>query len=73
MGELYDKYKAQKELDEQSIIKENAILESNIKEYNDLDKSIRSIKEAEENRAIRFSKFKNTLKDVLLSEELYNI
>lgn len=73
MGELYDKYKAQKELDEQNIIRENTILENTTREYNDLDKSIRSIKESEENRAIRFSKFKNTLKDVLLSEALYKI
>ena len=70
MGELYDRYKAQRELEEENIIRENTILENKVKEYEDLDKSIRSIKENRENQAIRFSEFKDTLKDVLF---FYNI
>ena len=73
MGELYDRYKAQRELEEENIIRENTILENKVKEYEDLDKSIRSIKENRENQAIRFSEFKDTLKDVLLSEALFKI
>lgn len=73
MGELYEKYKYQKELEEQNIIRENTILENSIKERDDLDKSIRSIKEAREAQIAKFGKFKSTLKDVLLSEALYKI
>ena len=70
MGELYEKYKYQKELEEQNIIRENTIIENSIKERDDLDKSIRSIKEAREAQIAKFGKFKSTLKDVLLSEAL---
>ena len=73
MGELYDKYIAQKELDEQNIIRENTLAEVAAKEYEDLSNSIRDIKEAREERIARFANFKDTLKDVLLSEALLKI
>lgn len=73
MGELYDKYIAQKELDEQNIIKENTLEEIAVKEYEDLSNHIRDIKEAREERIARFADFKDTLKDVLLSEALMKI
>ena len=66
MGELYDKYIAQKELDEQNIIRENTLAEVAAKEYEDLSNSIRDIKEAREERIARFANFKDTLKDVLI-------
>lgn len=73
MGELYEKYIAQKELDEQNILRENALIDEATREYENLDKSIRDIKSIREENAIKFGNFKDTVKDVLLSEALFKI
>ena len=73
MGELYDKYIAQQEIDKENILKENALIEEDTKKYERLDKSIRDIKDIREESAIRFGNFKDTVKNVLLSEALFKI
>ena len=73
MSELYESYIAQRELDKENILKENALLESQSREYDRLNKSITDIKDNRDRQIARFSNFKCTVKNALLSEALFKI